>query len=466
MALSDIYGQRPFVPGEQGMQQIGQAFQAAPGLAMSRLQQQEAETQRDRLNRPVTPWQKDIMGKMAGNRTGDPDWEEAVNELLNGGDPATIAAKLKAKKALVGGNMPATPVNGGTTQQPSTSTMGASAMPLQQSKIPASLSQAIFGAPEQSPQMSMPPSGPGYGVQMPMTGGQDRDAFYAQMTDMPIPGDMTGMQRPAAGGSLPPGYGAERASGGRPGGLLGVSGGSSPEPRMSDTFGGMTGRDYNDYMDGMGKVRSVRQQRDYLGEIALRNSGNVQVANVKADSAEKAAKYRIDAAKMMQDRSDVRAELDRRVREKGLSEAARHNLIAEQIAWAKIQEAKNQFRIARSENERLKAAQMLLQHSNALIGAKARVLGSDIGIMTYENDDIEQMIGEWEQEAKETVEAAQQYIDSQAGATKTTTVEGSSEKKSAGMRTYKNKAGQTKNATPAQMEEAIKKGWIKPGEWE
>lgn len=173
---------------------------------------------------------------------------------------------------------------------------------------------------------------------------------------------------------------------------------------------GMTGRDFNEFVKAYEPILRGKQQRDYLAEIALKNQGALNVQESKGKTAEKVANLRLDSTRMVQDRSDVRAELDRRVKEKGLSEAARHNLIAEQIGWARIQEAKQRFRMAHSQNERLKAAQMLLQHSNALAGARSRVLGSDTGIMSYENDDIASMLGEWEADAEQSKALAEQFI--------------------------------------------------------
>ncbi len=87
MAISDIYAQHPFVPGEGSQQQVQGAFQSLPGLAQQKFQMDQQQAEAARQGQPVSPWQEAVMDLM----------QEHIS-------PQEAAAKLKAK--LGGGGMP------------------------------------------------------------------------------------------------------------------------------------------------------------------------------------------------------------------------------------------------------------------------------------------------------------------------------------------------------------------------
>lgn len=464
MALGDIYSQQAFAPSQQLLQQQTQVAQSLPGLHQQGMAIREQEIEQARLNRPITPWQRAAM------------------ELASGGDPKVIAARLKAE---TGGAMGGQGAPSGMPPPSPNSAPGASlgAGPAQGSRIPPAVSQAIFGPPQSGgPNVSMPPSGPGYGVQMPQpmtderTSGMGGTAAQNQYRSM-VHDDMTGMQRPAQG-QLP--QSAPRVQGG-----LGAGAGE-------DMYAGMNGRDFRDYMATVGPIHkanmSAREQRDRLAEIRLQNEGGlarvVEANKGKKEVAE--VRATVDREKMKS--RELIDELNRRIKEKLLDEKVADNIADNQLGWAKLQEVKRQFLMSRSGDERLKAAKMLLEHSASLSSSIAKVDSTLWGRAGAANADIKKELGEWKAEADEAKEAAQRFIDQYQAPSEPTVVTGSEERKPKGAasgapitpranpagprqpgatKTFKNKkTGATETTTQEQFDDAVKKGYINPAEWE
>lgn len=378
MALSDVYSQVPFAPSQQLLQQQTEGARALPGLHQQGLQIQEQEAQAAAMKRPVTPWQKAIMRIMAGE------------------DTAKVAADTKAELAAGGRGAPqgAAP-NGqgslmGNVQGPTQPDLAAP------SRIPPSVSGAVFGQEEYNPS---------FNEAMSNLGGPTSRNQPLEPMRRPLPAAASF----AADRNAPPqGMAAQRYSGPMKGGL------------QESDMEGMTGRDYQQFVSTYPSHRFFGSNTDPYALERLRQAGRLELEGAKGKTKKDITEMRINAQTMHEQRADTRAELDRRVKEGILSETERHNLMSERINWAKLQEAKNRFRMARSDNERIQAARMLLQYSAALEGAKSRVISSNTGLFSYSNEDIDGMMDEWETDAEMTKKGAEEFLKSVQSKTQVT----------------------------------------------
>jgi hypothetical protein len=471
MALGDVYSQQVFAPSQQLLQQQTAAAQSLPGLHQQGIAIRDQEIEQQRLNRPITPWQRAAM------------------ELASGGDPKVIAARLKAETGGAMGGVPVGPgVPPGMPPPSPNPAPGASlgAGQAQGSHIPSSVSQAIFGPPQSGgPQVSMPPAGPGYGVQGPqpltnpdtmgMGGTPAQEQYRYGANGM----DMTGMQRPMQG-QLPMRSQMPQQSRGGMGG--------------EDIYSGMNGRDFRDYMATVGPIHkanmSARESRDRLAEIRLMNEGRVENTREGNKGKKEVAEVRATVDREKMKSRELTDELNRRIKQGLLDEKVADNIADNQLGWAKLQEVKRQFLMSRSGDERLKAAKMLLEHSASLSSSIAKVDSTLWGRAGAANADIKKELSEWQVEADEAKEAAQKFIDEYQPSAEPNIVTGSEERKAKGAtgpiapranptgprqnpppagatKTFKNKkTGATETTTQAMFDDAVRKKLIDPTEWE
>lgn len=180
MGLNDPYYNKPWTPQSevnaqfnQGLSSLGQVGQVNAGIANTQAATRSrelanAEAEYYQPGRQATGPEQGLGDFIRGMmQDGPPEFQERFQQELNQGP--SLGAPMAAREATHQGGL-------------------ASARP----------APAPAPAPQARPAPQMPPSPAGFATQMPQTTGQDRDSFFADMTNMPRPeGDMTGMQRPA-----------------------------------------------------------------------------------------------------------------------------------------------------------------------------------------------------------------------------------------------------------------------------
>lgn len=172
---------------------------------------------------------------------------------------------------------------------------------------------------------------------------------------------------------------------------------------------GMTHRDYQDFMGKMGGISKQRQDRDYLEEMKLRNQGNLDVQTKKNEGATEVAKIKRDFDKEKLSSDEMRAELNRRLKEKTLSEREANDVATIQVKWAALRKKVEMFNSIVGNQEKIAALKALESMAGDLENASARVFSSDMAIMG--NEDIDSMAKNANEEAKKVREAVKAAVD-------------------------------------------------------
>lgn len=328
-------------------------------------------------------------------------WQEAVMRLMAGHDPKMVANDTKAKLGGMRGNTP----------------------------IPA-------GPPQSA---AMPP-GQASGGQ-PSLGSAVSDSY-----------GQTGSQRPS---QAPTPF--VSAPGSR---MSNLSAATQPSEAPGDIFGGVnTNRDFHDYMNAMNMVRShqPRQERDYLGEIALRNSGQQQVAQTQAgakiESAEigAGAKKEATAAKAESDKN----KLAENKRNHDMQMKAKKDML--DYLYSKLKYADEWHKNQSGKDPVLDAK---IKMAQAAVGVFKAQSAQPLEVLTPQG---RAQIEASKKEAEMRVKEVDDHI-SKKHSEALSTNEGGHSSMSGSVRAYKNKkTGQVINATEEQFKSAKN---INPADWE
>lgn len=444
MALSDTYSQEVFAPSQQVLQQQTAAAQSLPRLHQQGLAIKEAETQQQRLNRPVTPWQKAIM------------------RLMNGEDPAAVARDTRGELAGAGGPQNTAPgVQGslmGGVQAPPPAQMGY-----------ATTNGAAAGLLGQAGS-TMGPMMPGVNV----VRGQSAEDYHN------AGGRVVGNRQPLPAARQ---FAVDRIDARNAAAAQQAQ--SQPAPSQglgSDMYAGMDGRDFNSYIDAMGQARQSKYHASLSDQLALqelRNKGSLAVANVgagaKRDVAETNAESREKVAGLNRDfnreklsSKEYADELNRRIKLKQLDENTAHHAAQIQLGYARIKELKERYSASRDQTERFEIAKLLQKEAASTRESFAKVESSLSGIVGMEQEDLRSDMRRKQEEIERTEREFKDEISRLKGASDTKKVTVAGERISAPIqRKYKRKSdGQTIDATPVEFERAIKDGKIKREDWE
>lgn len=431
----------------QGMSNLGQGIQNARDMA--------------RKNRPVTAWEKAIMRLMAGH------------------DPKVVANDTRRELAMTPDDSAAPTQSNGTPgytiQQPQPAAPQQAPVQNLGQNPPA---QGYSASPTGRPVYTGPlPTQQGAPVGISSATGPQVDAMFARQP-LPAARQFAADRNPP----MPPTNQSMSMSG------PAAQGGGLSDAEFNNMTQGMTHQDYEDYVAGMhgaGQMKVSKSQADLMELEKEKTRRALAVEDKKGSTKLQVARMELDKEGIKQDREDVRAELDRRIKKGLLDEKVADDIADNQLGWAKLQEAKRNFMMAHSQAERLKYAEIMYRHADNLASSSAKVDSSLFGRAGAANADIKSTINDQLKEAQETRDAADQFMKEyranggKAPDESTSVSGGNTELKPRGgggprgggqkgaTRTYKKKGSNvTIDATPQQFQEAVAAGKIEADEWE
>lgn len=426
MALKDVYSQQAFAPSQQLFQQQSQSAMRLPGLEAQGFANAEAKAQQQQMNRPVTPWQKAIMRLMAGE---DPARVAADTKGELGGAPGSAGSESYSGPTGGGGmpQMPQMPQQGQMPQyMPEGNMVGA--MPQRIASANYQFSPSYNSVPATAAPVNTIDMG---GSPTALGGPQTREVSQNRR---PLPAAQSfAMERNA-----PPSQGLSNVNTWRGKGGL-----------QEGDFNDMTGRDYNQFVDSMGKAGQMRYQKSYSDMMAIeqeRTRRALDVEDKRSKSRKEVAEIRRDMDKEKLTAKEYADELSRRIKGKELDEKTAHHIAEINLGYARINELRERFSMARDQTDRLELAKLLVKDANEQEDNFAKVESSLTGLVGMNQMDIKADVARRKTEIAAARKLADEEIKRQKNAAPSggkVETSGEKEKKPAGKQSRKWKVGES-----------------------